>query len=47
MDGRYDGFMAGAEWMLNKTIDWMHDNGFFDTVEYTINIEKFIRAMEE
>lgn len=42
-----EAFKAGANWMLDKTIDWMHDKGFFDTVEYTINIEKFIRAMEE
>lgn len=42
-----EAFKAGANWMLDKIIDWMHDKGLFGTVEYTINIEKFIRVMEE
>ena len=46
-DVAFHSYIAGANWMLDKTINWMHDKGFFDTVEYTINIEKFIRAMEE
>ena len=41
-----DAFKAGAEWMLNKTIDWICDNDF-NTAKYTINIEELIRAMEE
>lgn len=46
MIGKYDGFKAGAEWMLNKTIDWICDKDF-NTAKYTINIEELIRAMEE
>lgn len=41
-----EAFKAGAEWMLNKTIDWICDKDF-NTAEYTINIEELIRAMEE
>lgn len=41
-----EAFKAGAEWMLNKTIDWICDKDF-NTAKYTINIEELIRAMEE
>ena len=47
MDSRYDGFKAGAEWMLEEAADWIIDNVVFDKFGRSINIENFIKAMEE
>lgn len=47
MDSRYDGFKAGAEWMLEKAIDWIGDNVVSNKFGETINSEDFIKAMKE
>lgn len=47
MDSRYDGFKAGAEWMLEEAADWIIDNVVFDKFGKSINIENFRKAMEE
>lgn len=47
MDSRYDGFKAGAEWMLEEAADWIIDNVVFDKFGRSINIENFRKAMEE
>lgn len=47
MDSRYDGFKAGAEWMLEEASDWIIDNVVFDKFGRSINIENFRKAMEE
>ena len=45
MDSRYDGFKAGAEWMLEESADWIIDNVIFDKFGRSINIENFRKAM--
>lgn len=47
MDSRYDGFKAGAEWMLEEAADWIIDNVVFDKFGRSINIENFRKAMEK
>lgn len=47
MNGKYDGFKAGAEWMLEKAADWIRDNVAVDKFGKSINIENFRKAMEE
>ena len=47
MDSKYDGFKAGAEWMLEEAADWIIDNVVFDKFGRSINIENFRKAMEE
>lgn len=47
MSGKYDGFKAGANWMLEEAADWIIDNVVFDKFGKSINIENFRKAMEE
>ena len=48
MDSRYDGFKAGAEWMLEKALEWFKHQkeeigiSWFDDYEI-----RFRKAMEE
>ena len=47
MSGKYDGFKAGAEWMLEKALDWIGDNVVFDKFGRPIKSETFRKALEE
>ena len=47
MDSRYDGFKAGAEWMLEKALDWIGDNVVFDKFGRPVDVENFRKSMEE
>ena len=47
MDSKYDGFRAGAEWMLEKALDWIEDNIVSNKFGETINSEDFIKIMKE
>lgn len=40
-------FTTGAEWMLEKAINWLNDKVMFDDVVRPIKIEQFKKAMEE
>lgn len=40
-------FKAGAEWMLEKAINWLNDKVMFDEVGRPVKIEQFKKAMEE
>ena len=42
-----EGFIKGANWMLEKAADWIRDNVVFDKFGRSINIENFRKAMEE
>ena len=42
-----DGFIEGANWMLEEAADWIIDNVVFDKFGRSINIENFRKAMEE
>lgn len=42
-----DGFIKGANWMLEEAADWIIDNVVFDKFGRSINIENFRKAMEE
>ena len=41
-----DGFIEGANWMLEEAADWIIDNVVFDKFGRSINIENFRKAME-
>ena len=43
----YSDFKAGAEWMLEKAINWLNDKVMFDEVGRPVKIEQFKKAMEE
>ena len=47
MSGKYDGFKAGAKWMLEKALDWIGDNVVVDKFGRPIDAENFRKAMEE
>ena len=47
MSGKYDGFKAGAEWMLKKALDWIGDNVVFDKFGRPVDVENFRKSMEE
>lgn len=47
MSGKYDGFKAGARWMLDKALDWIGDNVVFDKFGRPTDVENFRKAMEE
>ena len=57
MIGKYDGFKAGAEWMLEKAIKWLKENAqnYYEDSSMHDNcwyddeqmIEDFQKAMEE
>lgn len=47
MAEKQDGFKAGAEWMLEKALDWIGDNVVSNKFGEPINTEDFIKAMEE
>lgn len=56
MSGKYDGFKAGAEWMLEKTADWIGnylmeigypDDWLRDSLNIKSGKERFRKAMEE
>lgn len=57
MSGKYDGFKAGAEWMLEKAIKWLKENAqnyykdssMHDNCWYDDEqmIEDFQKTMEE
>ncbi len=40
-------FSEGAEWMLEKAINWLNDKVMFDEVGRPVKIEQFKKAMEE
>lgn len=42
-----DGFIEGANWMLEEAADWIIDNVVFDKFGRSINIENFRKAMKE
>ena len=42
-----DGFIKGAEWMLEKAADWIGDSVVFDKFGRPVDTEKFREAMEE
>lgn len=41
------GFEAGAEWMLEKALDWIGDNVVSNKFGESINTEDFIKAMKK
>lgn len=41
-----DGFIEGANWMLEEAADWIIDNVVFDKFGRSINIENFRKAIE-
>ena len=47
MSGKQDGFKAGAEWMLEKALDWIGDNVVFDKFGRPVDVENFRKSMEE
>lgn len=47
MSGKYDGFKAGAKWMLEKALDWIGDNVVVDKFGRPVDAENFRKAMEE
>jgi hypothetical protein len=48
MIGKYDGFKAGAEWMIVKATSWLVKQGLkTNDGVVTICVEDFIKAMEE
>ena len=56
MNGKYDGFKAGAEWMLEKAADWIGnylmeigypDDWLRDSLNIKSGKERFRKAMEE
>ena len=47
MSGKYDGFKAGAEWMLEKALDWIGDNVVFNKFGRPVDAENFRKSMEE
>lgn len=47
MGGRYDGFKAGAKWMLENAANWIGDNVVFDKFGKPVDVENFRKAMEE
>lgn len=47
MSGKYDGFKAGAKWMLEKALDWIGDNVLVDKFGRPVDAENFRKAMEE
>ena len=57
MDSRYDGFIAGAEWMFEKAVNWLKENAqnYYEDASMHDNcwyddeqmIEDFQKAMEE
>lgn len=42
-----EAFRDGANWMLEKAINWLNDKVMFDEVGRPIKIEQFRKAMEE
>ena len=42
-----DGFIAGANWMLEKAADWIGDNVVFDKFGRPVDVENFRKALEE
>ena len=40
-------FSEGAEWMLEKAINWLNDKVMFDEVGRPVKIEQFKKVMEE
>lgn len=44
---KYEGFKSGAEWMLEKALNWIGDNVAFDKFGRPVDIENFIKTMEE
>lgn len=47
MNSKYDGFKAGANWMLEKAADWIGDNVVVDKFGRPVDAENFRKAMEE
>ena len=47
MNSKYDGFKAGANWMLEEAADWISDKVVFDKFGRPIDVENFRKAMEE
>ena len=43
----YSDFIAGARWMLEKTISGLNNKVIFDEVGRPVKIEQFKKAMEE
>ena len=46
MNSKYDGFKAGANWMLEEAADWISDKVVFDKFGRPIDVENFIKTME-
>ena len=48
MSGKYDGFKAGADWMIVRATSWLVKQGLkTNDGVVTICVEDFIKAMEE
>lgn len=47
MSGKYDGFKAGANWMLEKALGWIGDSVVFDKFGRPIDTEEFRKLMEK
>lgn len=49
MNRRYDGFKAGARWMLDKAIKWLKENadGYDCSWDTGPLVDDFLKAMEE
>lgn len=42
-----DGFIKGANWMLEKAADWIGDNVVVDKFGRSVDVENFRKAIEE
>ena len=47
MVGKYDGFKAGANWLLEKALNWVGDKVVFDKFGRPVDVENFRKSMEE
>lgn len=47
MIGKYEGFKAGAEWMIEKVMALIEDSVVFDKFGRHVRSEAFRKAMEE
>ena len=47
MFGKYEGFKAGARWMIDKVMDLLEDYVVFDRLGRPVKVEDFRKALEE
>lgn len=47
MSGKYDGFKAGSEWVIEKASAWISDKVVFDKFGRPVDAKEFRKALEE